>query len=507
MEHRLQSERYQWLLLISVFVVATCGLIYELLAGTLASYLLGDSVTQFSTIIGAYLFAMGIGSYLSKFFRSDLLSWFIRIELLVGLIGGFSTAILFVVFEYVVYFQLILYTLVGLTGIMVGLEIPLLMRILKGRVEFSDLVSRIFTFDYVGALFASILFPVLFVPYLGLLRTSFFFGLLNVIVAFVVAMRFSSEVRRYNVFRFSGLVCIVLLVAGFVSSEHLTSFAETSTYPDRIVYAKNSPYQRIVITKGTDEWRLFLNGNLQFSSVDEYRYHEALVHPGMSRLKRRGNVLVFGGGDGMAVRELLKYGDVNAITLVDLDASVTKLFTSNATMMALNDSSLISKKVTIVNEDAFIWIRNQKSVFDFIVIDFPDPGNYSLGKLYTTKFYEEVYRILSDEGLVAVQCTSPFVARKSFWIVDATLKKVGFITNAYHCYVPSFGEWGFNLASKQPITDIYTLPHGLKFMNNIVMGQLFVFPPDMDQNDSIANTLNNQVLVNTFTEEWAKYSR
>jgi spermidine synthase len=507
MSDQVGRERYQWLLLISVFVVATCGLVYELIAGTLASYLLGDSVTQFSTIIGTYLFAMGIGSYLSRFFKSDLLSWFIRIELLVGLIGGFAAAVLFVVFEHVIYFRLILYSLVTLTGIMVGLELPLLMRILKDRIEFSDLVSRIFTFDYIGALFASLLFPLLFIPYLGILKTSFFFGLLNVVIAFIVAHRFRKDVTRYRLFQFSGVTCIVLLLAGFIFSDYLTAFAETSTYPDKIVYAKNSPYQRIIVTKGTNDWRMFLNGNLQFSSQDEYRYHEALVHPGLSQLKSAKNILVFGGGDGMAVREILKYPSVQKVTLVDLDPSVTSLFTSNESMMALNDSSLISKKLTIINEDAFVWIRSQTSHYDFIVIDFPDPGNYSLGKLYSTTFYQEVYRVLADTGAIVVQCTSPFVARKSFWIVDETLRKVGFITNPYHCYVPSFGEWGFNLAAKEPMTEAYQLPRDLRFLNTAVIADMYVFPTDMERVESKVNTLNDQVLVNTFTEEWAKYSR
>jgi spermidine synthase len=174
------------LLLAAVGVIATCGLIYELIAGTLASYLLGDSVTQFSTIIGAYLFAMGIGSWLSKFLDEPLLKWFIRLEILVGIVGGCMAPVLFVLFEYVTSFRLILYSLVGLTGVLVGLEIPLLMRILEHRYAFKDLVARVFTFDYIGALLASLVFPLVLVPQLGLIRTSLLFGALNLVVAAVV---------------------------------------------------------------------------------------------------------------------------------------------------------------------------------------------------------------------------------------------------------------------------------------------------------------------------------
>lgn len=502
-----RADAYQWLLLISVFVVATCGLIYELIAGTLASYLLGDSVTQFSTIIGTYLFAMGIGSYLSRFFNDNLLSWFIGIELLVGMVGGFSAGILFVLFEQIVYFRLLLYSIVLATGTLVGLELPLLMRILKDKIEFSDLVSRIFTFDYVGALFASLLFPLIFIPYFGLLRTSFFFGLLNVSIAWFVAHRFKKEIKTYRRLAWSSVGCLLVLFAGFILSNKLTEFSESLTYPDKVVYTKSSPYQRIVLTHSFLDWRLFLNGNLQFSSADEYRYHEALIHPGLSGLKHPRHVLVLGGGDGMAVREILKYPDVESITLVDLDKAVTEMFISNKTLADLNSHSLTSNKITILNKDAFVWVREQKNSFDFIVVDFPDPSNYSLGKLYTTSFYRELYRLLSPEGALVVQSTSPFVARKSFWIIDYTIHDAGFFTKAYHCYVPSFGEWGYVLAGKNELHDDHKLPEGLKFINDESLKQLFVFPPDMSATPSEANTLNNQVLVNMFEKEWANYTR
>jgi spermidine synthase len=502
-----KKDAFQWLLLISVFVVATCGLIYELIAGTLASYLLGDSITQFSTIIGTYLFAMGIGSFLSKYLRTDLLTWFISIELMVGMVGGFSAGILFIVFEHVVYFRVLLYSMVITTGTLVGLELPLLMRILKDRIEFSDLVSRIFTFDYIGALFASLLFPLLFIPYFGLLRTSFFFGLLNVVVAWIVAKRFRHEIKGYYSLISAAVVCVILLTAGFIFSEKKTGFAESLTYPDKIVFAKTSPYQRIVLTKSAMDWRLFLNGNLQFSSADEYRYHEALIHPGLSQLSNVSNVLVLGGGDGMAVREILKYPNVKNITLIDLDKSVTEMFIQNSSLSHLNNNALTSPKVKIVNEDAFVWIRNQTALYDFIVIDFPDPSNYSLGKLYTTTFYHEVYKALKSQGALVIQSTSPYVARHSFWIINETLTRSGFLTNPYHCYVPSFGEWGFVLASKGILSGQYNLPEGLRFVNEETIHQLFTFPPDMQQVECVANTLNNQVLVNTFEKEWADYTR
>jgi spermidine synthase len=330
---------------------------------------------------------------------------------------------------------------------------------------------------------------------------------MNVIVAAIVAIRFRKEIRNYTGFRITAITCVILLISGFIFSDKLTSFAESFSYPDRIVYTKTSPYQRIVLTKNQNDWRLFLNGNLQFSSADEYRYHEALVHPGMSQLHHPKHILIFGGGDGMAAREVLKYSSVETITLVDLDKAITDLFKSHVALLDLNQRSLLSSKVHIVNEDAFVWIRNQQNQFDFIIIDFPDPSNYSLGKLYTTSFYREVTRNLSQQGAIVVQSTSPFVARQSFGIIAATLNKVGFSTFPYHCYVPSFGEWGFVLASKTDLRKSETLPSGLKFLTQDYVHQLFVFPPDMSPLEGEANTLNNQVLVNTFIKEWATYPR
>ncbi len=501
-----QEINIHLLLLLAVFVVATCGLIYELVAGTVASYLLGDSVTQFSTIIGAYLFSMGIGSYLSKFFNKHLIAWFVQIEITVGLIGGFSSSILFLMFDHVESFRFLLYALVGLTGILVGLEIPLLMRILEKKYEFKELVSKVFTFDYIGALLASVVFPLFLIPYLGLLKTSFLFGLFNIAVAWVLCIKFKNEIAWIQSLRIAAIVSFLLLAAGFAFSERIMNFAESMAFQDKIIFAKSSPYQRIVLTKNPREYRLFLNGNLQFSSADEYRYHEALVHPALEFLSNKKNILILGGGDGLAVREVLKHKEVERITLVDLDAEMTRLFKSNSMLTALNEKSLLSDKLQIINEDAFLWLKKNKQEFDCIIIDFPDPSNYSIGKLYSNSFYRLIYQSLSDSGMSVIQSTSPYVARKSFWCIDTTLQSVGFNTQAYHAYVPSFGEWGYMMALKNRS---YIVPDSfrkdLRFLNEETVKQLFIFPKDMQKVPAEINKLNNQVLVHYFEEEWANY--
>lgn len=499
------NKKLPALLLISVFVVATCGLIYELIAGTLASYLLGDSVTQFSTIIGVYLFSMGIGSWISKYFENRILSWFIQIEILVGLVGGFSATILFLVFESIASFRIILYSLVSLTGILVGLEIPLLMRILQDRFEFKDLVSKVFTFDYIGALLASLIFPLLLIPHLGLVKTAYLFGMLNVAVALIVCFNFKKEIKGGNSLQSASIISLVLLLGGFVYADRITSFSESLTYSDKIIYSKSTPYQRIILTKRNKVLRLFLNGNLQFSSDDEYRYHEALVHPGLQALPNAKNVLVLGGGDGLAVREILRYPQVQSITLVDLDHGMTSLFQSNDILLGLNHRSLLSPKVKVINADAFAWVKEQKKKFDFIVVDFPDPSNYAVGKLYTNTFYQLMKEVLAPQGLMVIQSTSPYVAPKSFWTVNHTLESVGFKTIPYHNYVPSFGEWGYIMAMSAD--QVYKKPAeylpGLKFMSKESFDLMLHFPPDMKRVDTDVNRLNNQILVKYFEEEWA----
>lgn len=493
------------LLLASVFVIATCGLIYELIAGTLASYLLGDSVTQFSTIIGTYLFAMGIGSWLSKFVVRHEARIFVQVQFLIGALGGCSAAILFALFPHVGAFRVPLYGLVGLIGMLVGLEIPLMLGLLKDRLEFRDLVARVFTFDYIGALLASLLFPLVLVPHLGLVRSGFFFGMLNVAVG-LGTLQILVPASRWR--RFTGVAGAILflgLLGGFMASQRLMTWSENAAFPDTIIYARSTPYQRLVLTRSGSDLRLHLNGNLQFSSRDEYRYHEALVHPGLARLPDARRVLVLGGGDGLAVREILRYPNLESVTLVDLDPDLTRLFATQPLLTELNRGSLSDARVTVTNADAFTWLAANTNRFDFVVADFPDPSNFALGKLYSTTFYERVRNALTPGGALVVQSTSPFVARKAFWCVDATLRASGFVTEPYHLYVPSFGEWGFVLASLEPLPARVSVPSGLRFLTEVTLHGLFDFPPDMGLLPVEVNRLNNQALVRYFEEEWARY--
>lgn len=494
------------ILFINVLVIAACGLIYELLAGTVASYVLGDSVTQFSLIIGLYLSALGVGAWLSRFLERDLAARFVDVELAVALIGGLSAPLLFLGFSRLEWFRLFLYLVVFTIGVLVGLELPILMRILKEHLDFKELVSRVLSFDYIGSLVAAVLFPMFLMPRLGLIRTSIAFGLLNAAVGLYGTWLLRPLLRGVMVLRIRAAIVTLILVAAMFSADKLTTLAEDQLYADDIVYSSSSPYQRILVTNNAAGFQLFLNGNLQFSSSDEYRYHEALVHPALALLEKPRRVLILGGGDGLALREVLKYADVEQVTLVDLDPKMTALSEAFRPLGVLNENAFRDKRVRVVNEDAFLWIERERDRFDAAIIDFPDPSSFSLGKLYTTRFYRLLRTRLTPDAAISVQATSPLYARQSYWCIVRTMEAAGLHVRPYQTTVPSFGVWGFALARQQPFDAPSRVRVATKFLDDASLAAMFVFPRDMMPVEVEINRLDNQMLVRYYEEEWRKWS-
>ncbi len=457
---------------------------------------------------------MGVGSYLTRWIDGDLLTWFVRVELLVGLLGGWSATLIFLSFGRDGSFRTLLLLIVGGVGVGVGIEIPLLVRILEGRMALKDLIARVLFFDYLGALAASLLFPLLLVPRLGLIRSSLLLGILNALVGLGVILLLGRSLRRFRRLVAEALACVVVLGVGFGYGEALTRLSEEHLFPHDIIHSESTRFQRIVVTRSRQgETRLYLSGHLQFSSLDEYRYHEALVHvPLAAAPKRPLSVLVLGGGDGLAVREVLRYPEavVRDVTLVDLDPAMTALFTSHTELAAMNDGALTNPRVTVVNHDAFAWVDGTGPRFDVAIVDFPDPSSYAVGKLYTRTFYQRLRRRLADDGVMVVQSTSPLVARRSFWCIHDTMADIGLTTLPYHAFVPAFGTWGYVLASPSPLSPPTHLhvqaPRTLRFLTHAVLPGLFVFPPDMQRPDGEAerpiNRLNDQALVRLYDEEW-----
>ena len=495
-------------LLFSTLVVATCGLVYELIAGTLASYLLGDSVTQFSLIIGVYLFSMGIGSFLAQGIKNKIVDWFIQIEITAGLIGGLSAMALFLTFEAVSSFRVVLFSLVSIIGMLVGLEIPLLMRLLKNQLSFSQVVSRVLAVDYLGALLASLLFPLVMVPTLGLVRSALICGIANTLIGIWTLFKLQDRVRHTFSLGAFGIAVLTILTLCLAGAGKFSHWLDQLSYEGRIVHVSRSPYQKIVVTNTYGALELHLNGNLQFNSRDEYRYHESLVHPLMNQVGYPApkSILVLGGGDGLAVRELLKYPS-SQITLVELDPAMTRLFSTSQSLTQLNENALKDPRVETIHQDAFSWLRSTSRQFDAIFIDFPDPSNHSLGKLYSVRFYREIARHLTPGGRMAVQSTSPYFARQSYWCIGQTLRTAGFHIHPYHAYVPSFGEWGYFLATKDKAPLKFKDPAPkLRFLESAEqIDQLFVFPADMQEIPQAPNKLYDPRLVHIFEKEWGQW--
>lgn len=508
------------LLLVTVMVIATCGLVYELLASTLASYVLGDAVLQYSTVIGVYLSAMGIGAWLSGHVEKEVARTFVDVEIGVALVGGVSAPVLFLAFAHLSWFRLALYAIVLAIGVLVGMEIPLLLRILRARYAFKDLVARVLTVDYVGALVGSLAFPIFLVPKLGLVRSSLCIGAVNALTAIGSTFLLKDDVKRPALLRTKALVVLGILVAGIVAADRLTLLAEEGLYADEIVYAKQTAYQRIVVTRSKASFQLFLNGNLQFSSADEYRYHEALVWPAVASREEAGfptkHVLVLGGGDGLGLRELLRVQGLESITLVDLDPGMTQLASTMPLLRAQNEGSFSDPRVKVVNDDAYVWLGDPKNGslrYDVIIADFPDPNHYALGKLYTTRMYALMRSHLAPGGVVSVQSTSPLFARRSYWCIARTMEKAGLEVAPYHVFVPSFGEWGYVLARAHgggeatPLmpTKLPTATGTFRYLDDPTLRQLFVLGRDMESVDVEINRLDNQVLVHYYEAEWKRF--
>lgn len=495
------------LLLVTILLISICSIIYELIISSISSYLQGDSVLQFSITIGLYMSAMGIGSYISKYIKDNLFNKFILIEMSVGILGGFSSLILFLVNIYTEIYVLIMYILIILIGIFVGLEIPILTRIIESNESnVRKNLANIFTFDYIGGLIGSILFPILLFPKLGFITTSFLVGAINIGVAFIIVLKYKEFIVNYKLVRIFSIILLVIIMLFLCTGKLITNRIEDGLYRDDVILSKQTTYQKIVMTKHKDDVRLFLDGNLQFSSSDEYRYHEALVHIPMMYAENHNRVLVLGGGDGLAVREILKYNDVQQIILVDIDKEMTDLCTSDKQISKLNKNSLNNEKVTVINEDGYIYVKENKEKFDVIIIDFPDPNNESLNKLYTNVFYSYIKANLNENGVIVTQSTSPYYAKKSFWCINKTIGSQFNTVIPYHLQVPTFGDWGFNLAFNGD-NERRNLTVDTQYLNYENINSMFVFGNDerIELDKIEENNMFKPSLITYYNEEIQKW--
>ncbi|MDX1519059.1 MAG: polyamine aminopropyltransferase [Gammaproteobacteria bacterium] len=501
-------------LLFSTLIIAVCGLVYELLAGTLSSYLLGDSIYQFSIVIGVFMASMGLGSYLTRYLADSLQDVFVLTQTTLGVIGGFSTLFLYFTFVYLDNYSPFLLLVSVIIGILIGLEIPIIIRILKGYRVLRLNVSNVLTADYIGALGAALLFPLILVPQLGLFRTALLFGCMNVFVAGVAIYVFRNELKKRHGHSIYLFTASVFLIGGFIFVGKITGVMENRLYAGEIIYSQSTKYQKVVISRYKDAINMYINGNLQFNSADEYRYHEALVHPALSHVHNRRQVLILGGGDGLAAREVLKYRDVEKITLVDIDPVVTDLFSSNPLLTRLNRGSLSDKKVTVINDDAWKFLERTDNKYNLIIVDLPDPNDINLSKFYTASFYKLLIQITAIDGILVTQATSPFFARQAFWCIKHTIGSIHspyhpdelISVIPYHVYVPSFGEWGFVMASPVRIDwDRIRLKTTGRYLNNEVLNGMRIFSEDISEIDTDINTLQSHALAYYYEKGWSTW--
>jgi spermidine synthase len=502
------------LLVAAVFVIAVCGLIYELIAGTISSYLLGNSVTQFSLVIGLFLTAMGLGSFLSKFVRRDLLTALIAVEISVGAVGGIMGLAGFATFATTALYLPVLFGFVGTVGVLVGLEIPLVVRILQELSSLRVNLANVLSADYAGALLASLLFPFALLPHMGVVRAGLVMGLMNVLVAGVVLWRFRSAVSRPRRLAAACGASAVVLGGALAASPVLVSWLETRLYADDIIYARDTSYQRLVVTRWRDDVRLFLDGHLQFSSIDEYRYHETLVLPAMGLAEARRRVLILGGGDGLAARQVLKFADVEAIDLVDIDPAVTGLFRDTPMLAALNGDAMSDSRLTVHNEDAMRFVRDGVEPYDVIIIDLPDPSAPGLGRLFSQAFFSLVGRRLTPGGMIGIQCTSPFRSREAFWCIVHTLEAARWGPEEthrlkvvpYHTLVPTFGTWGFAVAgTRSPKLPNLPLDVPTRYLTREILPGLTTFPADMAEVDTPVSHMDDPVVSRLYRRGYHKY--
>jgi len=473
---------------LSMLFVGVCGISYEYTFSRLGSDILGDSVKQWAVTIGLMMLFMGIGADLQKYLPDEYnVDNFILLEVLLGLLGGIGpTVSLYTFGHFHDHFVLVHYFFICTIGLMIGLEIPLLTRVnQKTAPSLKHNLGLILKMDYIGSFLGAIIWVFLLPLFFNVLETSYVLGIINVGVALFTWIWFRRWMKYPRAIPIFALVVVLILLAGLLNGAKITTTAEQKLYRDTIIYTRTTPYQRIVITRNqSGDHYLYINGHLQFSSIDEHIYHEFLVHPVMSATKVHKRVLVLGGGDGLAVREILKYGDVESVTLVDIDPEMTTLASEQPELVELNRGSLLNRKVTskkpggisqgksvsinqqghgyfrrhkqfdgvsvhVVNLDAYQFVASISGIFDVIIIDFPDPNNQSLSKLYSREFYALLRDKLAFDGLLIQQSSSPSYASAAFLMVGRTLSAAGFTSVPIHHTVPSFGDWGWWIAGHQ----------------------------------------------------------
>jgi spermidine synthase len=507
------------ILKLCLFATGLSGIVAEYVLSTLATYFLGNSVLQWTMIVSIMLFSMGLGARITKVMDGNLLEKFIWIEITLSILASFVSLITYTVATYTLYTGFAIYALCVIIGLLIGMEIPLVIRINDQFETLKVNVSTMMENDYYGSLLGGVFFAFIGLPFLGLTYTPFILGLVNFSVAIVLLTVLWKDLGG-NVKKRLGsanFVVFMMIISGMITANKVIAHGEEMRYKDKVIFSAQTKYQKLVITQSHSDFWLFINGNQQFSTVDEIMYHEPLVHPLMKLYPDPKDILILGGGDGCAAREILKYPEVQNITLVDLDPEMTKLAMEHPVLSEINQRSMEHEKVTIINEDGYTYLEKQDNYFDIIIIDLPDPKTIELGRLYSYEFYKLCYKSLRPNGLIITQAGSPYFAARAFKCIDKTMAEAGFATVPLHNQVITLGEWGWISGAKSLSKDQFRQAlrnldfEGIptKWINKEAMTLITSFGKDFtkDSRDSVeVNSIHNPVLFNYYLKgEWDLY--
>jgi spermidine synthase len=504
------------ILKLCLFATGLSGIVSEYVLSTLASYFLGNTVFQWTMTVSIMLFAMGLGSRVSKFFEKNLLEKFIYIEFLLSILSALSAIFVYALSSQTADLGFFIYFLSISIGLLIGLEIPLVVRLNENFEELRLNIAAVMEKDYYGSLLGGVFFAFIGLPIIGLTYTPFILGFINFFVAIILLTKVSKKrISSPKKLYISATGTFLIIMFALFYAENIVLFGEQARYKDKIVYSKQTKYQKIVITEWKNDHWLFINGNQQLSSFDEFMYHEPLVHLPMSLLKEKKHVLILGGGDGCAARELLKYEELESITLVDLDPEMTRLANENEILLSMNNGALKSSKVEIINQDAFKFLNNTKEFYDLIIIDLPDPKTIDLARLYSQEFYSLCNRQLRPHGLMITQAGSPYYASKAYLTINKTIESSNFTTLKLHNHIITMGEWGFILASKvernlkEELLNKNFTSLDLKWLNNESIKLMTSFGKniiEIDSNEIMVNRFDNLILSKYYNKgNWDLY--
>ncbi|MEH6450720.1 MAG: polyamine aminopropyltransferase [Oleispira sp.] len=539
------------LLAFCMFTTGASGLVNEYVLATITTYILGNSIEQFSMVIASMMLMMGVsGLVQSKMSDNNLLQKFIAVEVIMALLGGFAPLAIYAAYGYLENsFQIVHYFFVLAVGFLIGFEIPLVMRIIdQHKIKLRTNLTLVYAMDYIGAFVGAVIWVEYLLKNYPLTEISFIVAGFNFIVASITIIYFLKQklILKPAIYIVLLFITSALLIIGFVSNRDISSLLEQRFYDDPIVHKETTKYQHLVIThnSGSGDTRLYINGNTQFSSLDEERYHDFLVHPLMKAAVSRENLLILGGGDGLALREVNKYSDVKNITLVDLDPDMVKVASTNKMLTDLNKHSFKNAQlatmpfqvidsgakqgiylsengseatsewvasVTVYNIDADLFLRNKpKQKWDAVIIDLPDPSGIEISKLYSKQFYQNLKRYLTPNAYISIQSTSPYHAKDAYIAIGNTLKSAGFNVLPYRQNIPSFGDWGYYLAwtaSEQPadlkkrLSNIEEFPVETAFITPELLASSFAFGRgELQTKNTCINTLMEPCLLTAYTD-------